>query len=109
MGALVELLDVDADRSAARQPDLPGRLVGDAELERLRLAAFDHVDRFGHDRALDTAARDRAQEVALVVDDEVGADRPGAEPQVSTTVASATPRPALRQSSAALRMSSVPA
>src|ERR1700684_1774144 len=30
----------------------------------------------------------------------------GAEPQVSTTVASATPRPALRQSSAALRMSS---
>src|SRR5437879_3393556 len=30
----------------------------------------------------------------------------GADPQVSTTVASATPRPALRQSSAALRMSS---
>src|SRR5215813_13149353 len=30
----------------------------------------------------------------------------GAEPQVSTTVASATPRPSLRQSSAALRMSS---
>src|SRR5450631_3180129 len=30
----------------------------------------------------------------------------GAEPQVSTTVASATPRPARRQSSAALRMSS---
>src|SRR5271165_3956845 len=30
----------------------------------------------------------------------------GAEPQVSTTVASATPRPALRQSSAAWRISS---
>src|SRR3569833_362719 len=30
----------------------------------------------------------------------------GAEPQVSTTVANASPRPALRQSSAALRMSS---
>src|SRR5258708_5415880 len=30
----------------------------------------------------------------------------GAEPQVSTTGASATPRPALRQSSAALRISS---
>src|SRR5688500_4912877 len=30
----------------------------------------------------------------------------GAEPQVSTTVARATPRPALRQSSAAFRMSS---
>src|SRR5712692_4583860 len=30
----------------------------------------------------------------------------GAEPQVSTTVASATPRPSRRQSSAALRMSS---
>src|SRR5438477_4722110 len=30
----------------------------------------------------------------------------GAEPQVSTTVASATPRPSFRQSSAALRMSS---
>src|SRR5579871_6462681 len=31
----------------------------------------------------------------------------GAEPQVSTTVASATSRPSLRQSSAALRMSSL--
>src|SRR5262249_27291972 len=47
-----------------------------AELQGLRLAAFDHIDRLGHHRAFDAAARDRAQEIALVVDHQIGADRP---------------------------------
>src|ERR1051326_5517618 len=54
----------------------PRGLVGDAELERLRLAALDHVERLGDHVALDAAARDRAEEIALVVDDEIRADRP---------------------------------
>src|SRR5215213_11294887 len=66
----------DADRTAAGQADLPGGLVRDAKFERLRLAAFDHVERLGHNRALDAATRDRADEVALPVDDEVRADWP---------------------------------
>src|SRR5262245_13112644 len=44
---LLHLLDVDADGAAAREPDLPGGLVGDAEFQRLRLAALDHVERLG--------------------------------------------------------------
>src|SRR5215470_15729404 len=74
--ALVDLLHVDADGAAAGQPDLPSGLVGDAEFERGRLAAFDHVDSFGNHRAFDAATRHRAEEIALVVDHEVGADRP---------------------------------
>src|SRR5438105_13842776 len=56
--SLLHLLHEHPDGAAARQPDLPGGLVGDAELQRLRLAALDHVHRFGHHRALDAAARD---------------------------------------------------
>jgi hypothetical protein len=102
-----DLLDEHPDGAAAGQPDIPGGLVGDAEFQHFRLAALDHVERLGHHRALDAAAGDRAEERAVVVDDEAGA-RPGrgAEPQVSTTVASATPWPAFCQSSAAFRMSS---
>ena len=56
----------------------------------------DHVQRLGDDRALDAAAGDRAEEVAVVVDHEIGLPTGrGAEPQVSTTVASATPSPGL--------------
>src|SRR3984893_8744382 len=71
-----DLLQIDPDGAAAGEPHLPGGLVGDAEFERLGLAVLDHVERFRHHRALHTAARDRAQEVALIVDDQVGADRP---------------------------------
>src|ERR1051326_1544085 len=73
---LVHLLHVHADGAAARKPGAPRGLVGDAELERLRLAALDHVERLGDHVALDAAARDRAEEIALVVDDEIRADRP---------------------------------
>src|SRR4051812_49794011 len=52
----IHLLDEHADRPAARQPDLPRGLVRDAELQRLRLAAIDHIERLGHDRAFDAAA-----------------------------------------------------
>src|SRR5262245_18211450 len=75
IGPSIHLLHVNADRAAARQADLPGRLVGDAELQRLRLAALDHVDRLGDHRAFDAAARYAPQELALVVDHQVRADR----------------------------------
>src|SRR5215813_12764892 len=71
----LHLLDVHADGAAAGESDLPGGLVGDAEFESLGLAALDHVDRLGHDRALDAAARHRAEKIALAVDDQAGADR----------------------------------
>src|ERR1700681_2979750 len=69
--ASLDLLQIDPDGAAAGEPDLPGGLVGDAELERLGRAALDHVERLRHHRAFDAAARDRAQEIALIVDDEV--------------------------------------
>src|SRR5262249_38452865 len=53
------LLDKDADGAAAGEPDIPGGLVGDAEFEHLGLARGNHVQRLGHDRALDAAAGDR--------------------------------------------------
>src|SRR5437016_6218178 len=53
---LPHLLDEDADGAAAGQPDIPGGLVGHAELQHLGFAGFDHVQRLGDDRALDTAA-----------------------------------------------------
>src|SRR5258708_2644102 len=74
--ASLDLLQIDPDGAAAGEPDLPGGLVGDAEFERLGRARLDHVERFGHHRAFHAAARDRAQEIALVVDDQVRADRP---------------------------------
>src|SRR6185295_20069846 len=56
MTASVHLLDEHPDRAAARQADLPRSFVGDAEFQRLRLAALDHVERLSDDRALDAAA-----------------------------------------------------
>src|SRR5262249_35131121 len=58
------------------EPDLPGGLVGDAEFERLGLAALDHVERLGDDLTFDASTRYRAKKVALLVDDQIGADRP---------------------------------
>src|SRR5215470_1027368 len=73
--SLLHFLNEHPDRTAARQADLPGRLVGDTELQHFRFAAFDHIERLGNDRAFNTAARYRAKEIAFAVDDEVRADR----------------------------------
>src|SRR5579859_667742 len=72
---LVDLLHIDADGTAAGQPDFPGGLVGNAEFQHFRFAAVDHVECFGHHRAFDAAARHRAQKIAFTVDDQIGADR----------------------------------
>src|SRR5690606_14274605 len=74
-GKLLHLFDQHADRTAAGQTDLPGRVVGNTEFQQARLAALDHVHRLGYHGALDAAARHRAEEVALFVDHQVGADR----------------------------------
>src|SRR5262245_13490787 len=73
---LLHLLHIDPDGAATGEPDLPGGLVGDTEFERLGLAALDHVERFGHHRALDAAARDATEEIALIVDHQVRTHRP---------------------------------
>src|ERR1700712_828988 len=70
----LDLLQIDPDGAAAGEPDLPGGLVGDPELDRPGLAVRDHIERLGHHGTLDAAARDRAQEIALVIYDQVGAD-----------------------------------
>src|SRR6478736_6995147 len=75
-GKLFHLLHEHPDGAAAGEPHLPGGLVGDAELEHSRLAAVDHIERLGDHRAFDTAARHRAEEVSLLVDHQIGADRP---------------------------------
>src|SRR5579862_8013576 len=72
---LLHLFHEHADSAAAGQADLPGGLIGDAEFQHFRLAALDHVERLGDHRALDAAARDRAEKIAFAVDDQIGADR----------------------------------
>src|SRR6202022_3905470 len=63
--------------AAAGEADLPGLVIGDAEIQEARLAVADHFQRLGYDRPFDAAARDRADHGTLVVDRELGADRPG--------------------------------
>src|SRR6202023_649329 len=46
------------------------------EFQHLWLAALDDVERLGDHGAFDAAARHRAEEIALLVDNEIGADRP---------------------------------
>src|SRR5919201_1603683 len=74
--ALLHLLHIDANGAAAGESHLPRGLVGNAEFERLRLAALDHVERLGDHRALDAAAGDAAEEIAFIVDHQVRAHRP---------------------------------
>src|SRR6201996_6752759 len=62
-----DLLDEHADGAAAGQTDIPGGLVGDAELQHLGLARLDHVQRLSDHGPLDAAAGDRPQERAVVV------------------------------------------
>src|SRR5215469_10694518 len=68
---LFDFLHVYPDGAAAGEPDLPSGLVGNAELERLGAARIDHVERLGDHGALHAAARDRAEKVALIVDDQI--------------------------------------
>ena len=70
----VDPLDEDLDPAAAGEPDLPGVLVADAELEQTRTAVRDRLQRFLDHRALDAAAGDRADEAAVGVDRELTAD-----------------------------------
>src|SRR5262249_34922577 len=72
---LLHLLHIDSDGAAAGEPDLPGGFIGNAEFERLGFSALDHVERLGHDRPLDTAARYRAEEISLPVDHQARSDR----------------------------------
>src|SRR5262249_51942876 len=74
--SLFHLLHIDANRAAAGKPDLPGGFVGDAEFQRLGLAAFDDVDCLGDHRALDATAGHAAEKIALIVDHQVRAHRP---------------------------------
>src|SRR6185503_2612556 len=62
-------LHPDVDLAAARQPDVPRLLVGDAEVQQLRLAPAQDLLRDLDDSALDAAAGHRAGHLAA------GADR----------------------------------
>src|SRR5579871_2483174 len=73
---LPDLLDKDADRPATGEAYIPGGLIGDTKLKHFRFAARDHIQRLGDDGALDATAGDRAQERAVIVDDEIGAGWP---------------------------------
>ena len=68
-------LDEDLDLAAAGEPDLPGLLVADPEIEEARLAVLDRRLCFLDDDTLDTAARDRADKRAVIGDRELGARR----------------------------------
>src|SRR3546814_4960872 len=61
----------------AGEADVTGLFVADAEVEQLRLAGLDDVDRFEDDRTFDAAAGDGALEGAGLVDDELAADGAG--------------------------------
>ncbi len=94
-------IDQHADRAAAGEAHGKGGLVADAVGQQARHAIGQRLERLGHHRALDAAARDRAHRSRP--SPEITSWLPtgrGAEPQVSTTVASAAPRPARCQSSA---------
>ena len=86
---------------------MPGGFVGDAEFQHFRLATLDHVDRVGDDRARSTHPPEteprKLPSASITRCEPTGR---GAEPQVSTTVASATPRPSRAQASASRRISS---
>src|SRR5256885_17019668 len=78
IGRLFHLLHEHLDLAAAGEADVPGLLVGDAEIEQLRLAAGDGLLRLLDHRTLDAAAGDRADEFAAVIDRELAADGAGA-------------------------------
>ena len=100
-------LDIDANAAAAGKADPPGRLVGDAE--------FQHFGRAGsrsrRSASSTTAPSTQPPETEPRKRPSASIARceptgRGAEPQVSTTVATATPRPSRRHCSAAASTSS---
>jgi hypothetical protein len=74
---LFQPLDEDLDLASAGQPYLPGRLVGDAELERLRLTVGHDLFGLGDHLAFHATARDGALEAAICADHQLptNADR----------------------------------
>src|SRR3546814_6555400 len=56
--------------------NFPGLGVGDAEIEHARLAVGDGIQRLGDHSALDAAAGDRADELAVVINGKLAADGP---------------------------------
>ena len=71
---LVEPLEEHLDLAAARQADLPGRFIRDAEGERLGLAVGQDVLGFGDDLAFHAAARHRSLEASVGRDHHLPAD-----------------------------------
>src|ERR1700732_4023967 len=69
--ASFDALDKDLDLAAAGKPDFPGLVVRDAEIEEPRPAVADDFKRLSDDGTLDAAARDRADEGALIGDGEL--------------------------------------
>ena len=102
-----QLLHEHLHLAAAGQPDFPGALVGDAEIQQLRRAGRDRLLRRIGDRALDAAAATPSRPCLpdLVTAIWLPAGR-GELPQVSVTVASATCSPAARQPAAVASTSS---
>lgn len=73
----IEPLDEDVERAPARQPDAPGRVVGDAVVEELRLPARERfLPGFDH-RVFHTAARDRAGDPPVGPQRHLAPGRPG--------------------------------
>src|SRR5580704_15487522 len=70
-----DALDKDFDLAAAGETDFPGLFITDSEIEKPRLAVVDCGLRLFDDRALDAAARYRADELAGLADRELGPRR----------------------------------
>ena len=98
-------LDVDFNVAAAGEADLLGLLVGNAELEQDCGARFDALDSGLNYLALHATTRYGARKLHIRPHDQLTATGLGEEPQVLTTVASATPYPASRHVSAVCRIS----
>jgi len=67
-GSPVQWLEVQMDRPSAGEPDAESLLVAVAERDKPPVLLLDHLQRGGDDGALDAAARDRADDVAVLID-----------------------------------------
>ena len=71
---LLAWLDRDPHRSAADEPGVPGKLLGQLVLPQRGVAGFDDALRFDEGIALDAAAPECADQATKIVDQELGAD-----------------------------------